>query len=187
MLWSPFLSVKPNFTACTVLQWNLVTGPGIKTRTLFGLVCGRGSVPTITIHLHFALTVISYIRTFPGQPEFPQFQILVGPQPGELQSGRPTSLDCDWRAPSPPEVTWTKDGVPLDLTTSGSGRLLTNGSLLLSGERSQAGNYQCSLTVDSVGTLLSSPARLVAAGQCSSPPSLSASSEQDLKSFYLLF
>jgi len=104
-----------------------------------------------------------------GQPgDFPQFQILAGPQSGELQPGRPTSLDCDWVAPSQPEVVWTKDGIPLDLTTtssssSGSGRLLTNGSLLLSGERSQAGTYQCSLTVDGVGTLLSSPARLLAA------------------------
>ena len=127
----------------------------------------------LTVTLSHRHTVISHIRTFPGQPgDFPQFQILAGPQSGQLQPGRPTSLDCDWRAPSQPEVVWTKDGIPLDLTTttssSGSGRLLTNGSLLLSGERSQAGTYQCSLTVDGVGTLLSSPARLLAAGQYSS-------------------
>ena len=94
---------------------------------------------------------------------------MAGPEPQELQPGHSTSLDCSWTAPAPPEVTWSKDGVPLDLTSSGSGRLLSNGSLLLTGERSQAGTYQCSLTVDSVGTLLSSPARLLAAGQSLSP------------------
>ena len=103
---------------------------------------------------------------------------MAGPQPQELQPGHSTSLDCSWTAPAPPEVTWSKDGVPLDLTSSGSGRLLSNGSLLVSGERSQAGTYQCSLTVDSVGTLLSSPARLEAPGQSlpPSPPCLPAQS-----------
>ena len=119
---------------------------------------------------------------FPGHWNFPEFQIVAGPQPGVLQPGLPTSLDCAWRAPGQPEVSWSKDGVPLDLSTSGAGRLLSNGSLLLSGERRQAGTYQCSITVDSVGTLLSSPARLQAAGQ-----SQSSSSQQDLESFYQLF
>ena len=114
---------------------------------------------------------------FPGQWKFPEFQILTGPEPQELQPGHPTSLDCHWTAPTPPEVTWSKDGVPLDLTSSGSGRLLSNGSLLLSGERNQAGIYQCSITVDSVGTLLSSPARVVAPGQYYSQPSLESASQ----------
>ena len=93
---------------------------------------------------------------------------MSGPERGVLQPGSHTRLDCAWRAPAQPEVpevSWSKDGRELDLSSSGSGRLLSNGSLLLSGERGQAGSYQCSLSLDTVGTLLSSPARLEAAGQ----------------------
>ena len=90
---------------------------------------------------------------------------MAGPVRSVLQPGQTTSLDCSWTSPEPPEVTWMKDGIPLEVGSSGARRQLSNGSLLLSGSPGQAGLYQCSLSLESVGSLLSPPALVQAAGR----------------------
>ena len=96
--------------------------------------------------------------SIPGQWNFPKFEIVSGPQETVLQSGLTSTLDCSALSPEVPEVVWTKDGIALDPRRSGERRQLSNGSLVLSGSESLAGVYQCSLSLDSVGTILSPPA-----------------------------
>merc|ERR1719471_866528 len=114
---------------------------------------------TRTLLTFITLLLSSFSRTFQaGQWNFPKFEIVSGPQETVLQSGLTSTLDCSALSPEVPEVVWTKDGIALDPRRSGERRQLSNGSLVLSGSESLAGVYQCSLSLDSVGTILSPPA-----------------------------
>ena len=65
-------------------------------------------------------------------------------------------------------MTWTRDGVPLDVT-SGSGRhiLHSNGSLEVwpGGDGANDHEYQCRVSLGEVGSLLSTPAILRSPGE----------------------
>ena len=109
-------------------------------------------------------SIFHFIFLFAGQWNFPELEIVVEPKSGLLQPGRPTLLDCSWRAARSPTVTWTKDGIPVDLATSGYIQH-SNGSLSVSGGGDKSGMYQCRVSLSDVGTVLSTPATLQTAGK----------------------
>ena len=101
----------------------------------------------------------------PGPWHFPTLSLAPAPSEVMGRVGRATVLPCT--STSSPggavEVRWQRDGLLLDLPARGH-RLLPNGSLEVEGGE---GTYQCMVTMQGVGTLLSTPTRVRAAG----PPS----------------
>ena len=117
---------------------------------------------TFYLQLNTQLTTNSFLIS--GQWDFPELDIAEGPSSGYLQTEHSTILDCSWRAVRAPKVSWTKDGVPVDMTT-GRFSQHSNGSLELHGVTSDmSGLYQCRVSLSDVGTVLSTPALIQAPG-----------------------
>ena len=98
-----------------------------------------------------------------GQWDFPEFILVDEPRDVTVQSGKLALLDCSAKGQPPPEIKWKKDGILMDFPNSDR-RLLSNGSLYLGGTKEQPGVYQCIVTQPEVGTILSTTARVKAAG-----------------------
>ena len=110
-----------------------------------------------------------YIILVAGGAEwsFPLLEITESPRSAQLVAGESTLLPCSWRAARTPAVTWTRDGVPLELgpgrslTAARPWRLHSNGTLEVAGrDGAGAGRYQCRVSLAGAGTLLSTPATL---------------------------
>ena len=112
----------------------------------------------------FSPPVAKLILSTTGPWHFPTFSILSSPSHLVISPGRPGLLSCATQADLKPEVRWRKDGLLLELPGSGR-RLLANGSLVLEGTSGQgAGVYQCVVSLQGVGTLLSTPTRVTVSG-----------------------
>ena len=77
-------------------------------------------------------------------------------------------LDCAWRAERAPSVTWSRDGLPLDVSASSLHILHSNGSLEVwpeAGHEASDHVYQCRVSLAEVGSLLSVPATLRSPGE----------------------
>ena len=98
-----------------------------------------------------------------GHWDFPEFFLVDEPKDVTVHSGKPAVLDCSATGQPPPEIKWKKDGILMDFPNSDR-RLLSNGSLYLGGTKEQPGVYQCIVTLPEVGTILSTTARVKAAG-----------------------
>ena len=87
----------------------------------------RDNAYSFSFHLHeidltrLAVDVYFYIARVAVEAEFliisgpgwsfPELAITKQPRSSILEAGRPSLLDCAWRAERRPSVTWTRDGV----------------------------------------------------------------------------
>lgn len=125
--------------------------PGAKTKT------------TMRNFLLLLLPILTFgLQT--GHWDFPEFFLVDEPKDVTVHSGKPAVLDCSATGQPPPEIKWKKDGILMDFPNSDR-RLLSNGSLYLGGTKEQPGVYQCIVTLPEVGTILSTTARVKAAGE----------------------
>jgi neogenin len=99
-----------------------------------------------------------------GPWQFPSFSLTSSPTDLVMTPGKTVMLPCTTHSSSQPDIRWKKDGLLLDLPSHGR-RLFHNGSLLLESRGGdEAGLYQCVATMQGVGTLLSTSARVTTAG-----------------------
>ncbi|XP_063045377.1 neogenin 1a isoform X3 [Engraulis encrasicolus] len=103
-------------------------------------------------------------------PQFVPFGFSVEPEDALVVRGGPALLNCLVASPEAFRVEWKKDGSYLTLQADERRRLLDNGSLLISSvvhskhNKPDEGVYQCTASIQNLGTISSKTARLSVAG-----------------------
>ena len=130
---------------------------------------------------HVAICKVSTIRLYfrfhkcfvsgGEQWSFPSLELTRSPVSQTMVPGQSSLLDCGWTGDQGDTVvTWTRDGVPVTSGSQGWSQL-ANGSLQVTMDRAgqRVGVYQCRVSRQEVGTVLSTPASINRAGTSSSP------------------
>ncbi|XP_010773442.1 receptor-type tyrosine-protein phosphatase F-like, partial [Notothenia coriiceps] len=111
-----------------------------------------------------ALNVISWLIKTQIPHGFPT--IDMGPQLKVVEKTRTATMLCAASGNPDPEITWYKDMLPVDISSS-NGRIkqLRSGALQIEiSEESDQGKYEC-VALNSAGTRYSSPANLYVRGK----------------------
>ncbi|CAH6870907.1 Neo1 [Phodopus roborovskii] len=101
---------------------------------------------------------------------FTPFYFLVEPVDTLSVRGSSVILNCSAYSETSPKIEWKKDGTFLNLVSDDRRQLLPDGSLFISSvvhskhNKPDEGFYQCVATVDNLGTIVSSTAKLTVAG-----------------------
>ncbi|KAM4634159.1 netrin receptor DCC [Polymixia lowei] len=103
---------------------------------------------------------------------FVELSFTQEPQDTVTVRGGALQLDCHAQSdsPTPPTITWRKDGVLLSNLVDERRRQLANGSLVVHNvvhsrhHRPDEGNYQCLASVEGVGAIVSRTARVTVSG-----------------------
>ncbi|NXJ70276.1 NEO1 protein, partial [Rostratula benghalensis] len=107
----------------------------------------------------------SLVRTFTP------FYFLVEPMDVLSIRGASVIMNCSAYCETSPKIEWKKDGTFLNLVSDDRRQLLPDGSLLINSvvhskhNKPDEGYYQCVVTVESLGTIVSRTAKLTVAGK----------------------